>query len=83
MRWPDNLDIGVGLDGDRCISEIPRQITHHNISFLTFLNSILGKAQLFTRGTAHLSYDFITSNHRPFGCPIIYMYTNSRCYFVH
>ena len=19
MRWPDNLDIGIGLDGDQCI----------------------------------------------------------------
>ena len=26
MRWPDSLDIGIGLDSDRCISEIPRHL---------------------------------------------------------
>ena len=26
MGWPDDLDIGIGLSGDQCISEIPRQL---------------------------------------------------------
>ena len=25
----------------------------------------------------------ITSNHRPFSCPIFYVDTHSKCYFVH
>ena len=29
MRWPDGLDIGIGLDDDRCISEIPRETREH------------------------------------------------------
>ena len=30
MRWPDGHDIGIGLCGDRCISEIPQHtLTTH------------------------------------------------------
>ena len=32
MRWPDGLDIGIGLDSDWCISEIPPHVVsclHH------------------------------------------------------
>ena len=29
MRWPDGLDIGIGLDGVWCISKIPQHPPFH------------------------------------------------------